>query len=438
MTDFVNRRRELSELDALAEGGGLVVVHGRRRVGKSRLLTHWLAKHGGRYAQAIEGPPEMQIEQLRRDLQGDASTEMVPRTWVEFFELLRLEGGGGVVCIDEFPYLVLADRTLPSVVQRFVDHKMPKGMMLVLSGSSMRMMHDTFLHRAAPLFGRAKKLLPVRPMSYLAFAAAVGNRPTARATFEQFALVGGIPKYWEFVRPRASAVQLAESLFFGFAPYFSDEPARLLKDEAIHGQNPLSVLEAIGRGATKPSEIAARVGTAQNNLTRVLEALVEASLLEREIPFGESLRSTKRVLYRIADPALRFHFHVYSPHRTRWSRYGEAEKRELVTGHVGPVFEHWIRSAHPESARYWERDRAGTIEFDAVRLETSRGKTRAIVTEVKWAELSAVEKIRIEERITLRWNASALAKKHGACEVEVVDSTLLKDAAAVKRLGAER
>lgn len=434
MVDFVNRSLELSELTALAERGGLVVVYGRRRVGKSRLLTRWLETCGGQYAQAIEGSPAMQMEQLRRDLREGASAEgpeLTPRTWVEFFELLRLEGPRAV-CIDEFPYLVLADPSLPSVVQRFVDHRMPKGMTLILAGSSLRMMHDTFLNRAAPLFGRAAKLLPVRPMSYLSFAESVGDVATARTTFEKFSLVGGVPKYWEFVRPRASAVELAERLFFGFAPYFGEEPARLLKDEGIQGQNPLSVLEAVGRGAAKPSEIAARLGTAQSNLTRIFEALVDASLLTREIPFGESSRTTKRVLYRIADPALRFHFHVYSPHRTRWAHYEPGEKARLVATHVGPVFEAWYRAAHPGSGRYWEGER----EFDVVRLETTRGKTRPIVSELKWGEVTKAERARLEERTALAWAASAPGKKYGPCEVEIVDSTLLKDAPRMKRLCA--
>ncbi len=90
----------------------------------------------------IEGSPPMQMEQLRRDLREGASAEgpeLTPRTWVEFFELLRLEGPRAV-CIDEFPYLVMADPSRSRVVQRFVDHRMPKGMTLILAGS--RHAHD--------------------------------------------------------------------------------------------------------------------------------------------------------------------------------------------------------------------------------------------------------------------------------------------------------
>ena len=435
MFDFINRARELKELQAQRARGGLLVVYGRRRVGKTRLLTHWLRGHRGAYSQAIEGLPAMQLEQVYRDLKADGLIlrgEFAPKSWVELFELLSLETGKTSVCLDEFPYLVAADPALPSVVQRFVDHKMPKGMTLVLAGSSLRMMHDMFLHRAAPLYGRASKLLPISPMNYLAFAEACGLRATQRDTFAKFSIVGGIPKYWEFVEPKRTAVDLAETLFFGFAPYFNEEPARLLRDEGIAGINPLAVLEAIGRGARKPSEVASRMGTAQANLTRIFEALVDAAILSRTMPFGESARSSKRVLYEIADPALRFHFHVYSPHQSRWANYEHSKKNDLIAGHVGPMFEHWWRAGHAGCAPYWE---AG-VEFDAVRLETSQGKTRAIVTELKWGELSAAEVMRLEARLKIQWEHSTLMKKYGACEIEVVDSKILKDATTVRRVSA--
>src|SRR5208283_1258687 len=127
-------------------------------------------------------------------------------------------------------------------------------------------------------------------------------------------------------------------LFFGRSAFLEDEPLRILRDESIAGMTAQSVLEAVGRGAEKPSEIAARLGTAQTNLGRTFQQLLDASILAREIPFGESLRSTKKSRYRIQDPALRFWFRVYSPHRTRWMHYNQAEKLKLLHDHASTVF----------------------------------------------------------------------------------------------------
>jgi AAA+ ATPase superfamily predicted ATPase len=416
--EFTNRDAELKELEAAAKAGGLLVVFGRRRVGKTRLLAHWIEPRGGLYSQAIEGAKEIQLDQVFQDVKGQLETNLVPKTWAEFFELVGLRKKPLILCLDEFPYLVASDPSLPSVIQRWLDHGQPKQCLLILAGSSTRMMNDLFLNRAAPLYNRARKLLQVKPMSYKAFCQACHLDPTDMQSFNRFAMAGGIPKYWEFVEPAQSAVELAEELFFGFAPYLEQEPARILRDEGIAGMNAISLLETIGRGAEKPSEMAARMATRQTNLSRLLQQLLDASILEREFPFAESARSTKKTLYRIHDPTLRFWFRVYSPHRTRWHRYEPAEKARLLHEHAATVFEDFCRRQHPDAARYWE----GNLEFDFVRLEKPG---RVIVTEVKWRRLSASEKAQIKESLKEKWQKSTLARKYPSVEFEVVDAGAL-------------
>ncbi len=270
--EFTNRTAELKELDGAAKAGGMLVVFGRRRVGKTRLLVHWLEPRNGLYSQAIEGAKEIQLDQVFQDIKAQLETTLVPKTWAEFFELIGLRKKPSILCLDEFPYLVTSDPSLPSVIQRWLDHGQPKRCLLILAGSSTRMMNDLFLNRAAPLYSRARKLLPVKPMNYGAFCHACHLDPADMESFNRFALVGGIPKYWEFVEANQSAIELAEELFFGFAPYLEQEPARILRDEGIAGINAISLLETVGRGAKKPSEMANRMGTRQTNLSRLLNA----------------------------------------------------------------------------------------------------------------------------------------------------------------------
>jgi len=344
---FTNRGEELKELAGVARSGGLAIVFGRRRVGKTRLFTHWIKPQNGLYSQAIEAASAIQIEQVMSDVGQALDTIIVPKTWNELLELLSLKKGPTILCLDEFPYLVASDASLPSVIRRWLDHRQPEQFTLVLSGSSTSAMNHLFLNRAAPLYQRARKLLHIEPMSYRAFCEACGIPLGGMDSFTRFSLVGGIPKYWEFVEPRATALDLADELFFGRSAFLEDEPARILRDEKIAGLPALSVLEAVGRGAHRTSEIAARIGTAQTNLSHVLQRLMDASVLARSIPFGESMRSTKKTCYQIQDPAMRFCFHVYSPHRTRWHAYAKAEKEKLIHDHASTVFEDYCRAQYP-------------------------------------------------------------------------------------------
>lgn len=415
---FTNRTDELKELDAAARTGGLLVLFGRRRVGKTRLLTQWLKPRNGLYSQAIEAAAAIQIEQVMRDIGPALKTNITPKNWTELLELFSRQQDHAILCLDEFPYLVASDPSLPSVLQRWLDHQRPKGFTLLLAGSSARAMNDCFLNRAAPLYQRARKLVQVEPMNYRAFCEACGLRPGEQESFTQFSLVGGIPKYWEFVEAKASALELADELFFGRSAFLEDEPLRILRDENIAGLTALSVLEAVGRGAAKPSEIAARLGTAQTNLGRTFQQLLDASILTREIPFGESLRSTKRSHYRIQDPALRFWFQVYSPYRTRWQTCHRGEREKLLHDHASTVFEDYCRQQHPDAARYWESD----VEFDSVYDDHGC----AVVTEVKYKKLSSSERRHLERHLADGWQRCALARRFREVRFEILDTARLE------------
>lgn len=418
--EFVNRQAELRELDAAGKHGGLLVVYGRRRVGKTRLLRHWLAARNGFYSQAIEAQRDMQIQQVFADLRPQLDTQLVPRSWTELFEILTLQKQRWALCLDEFPYLTAVDASLPSQLQKWLDHSLPRGCLLIVAGSSTRMMHDLFLHRAAPLYGRARKLLQIQPMDYRAFCDACGLRPGDPDSFEQFACVGGIPKYWEFVEAGQDALALAESLYFDYAPYMEQEPQRILRDEGVVGLNAAAVLEAVGRGAERPSEIAGRLGTAQTNLSRLLHQLLDASILTRELPFGESVRSTKRILYRIEDPTMRFWFRVFSPHQSRWRTYTATEKRALVHEHAATVFEDVCRALHPGAQRYWE----GDIELDLVAPDPDDPE-RLLVAEVKWRRLSAAERKKVLRDLENKWSRCSLRAHHPNVRFDVFDARIL-------------
>jgi AAA+ ATPase superfamily predicted ATPase len=427
---FIDRKAELAELEALARRDGLVVIHGRRRVGKTRLLTEWLGRHGGLYSQAIEGSPTLQLGQLYLDLKENLKVQIEPRGWWDLLTLLDQQKGRLILCLDEFPYLVASDPTLPSLLQKWLDHRKKRDVFLLLSGSSTRMMHSTFLDEAAPLYGRALKLLKIQPMGFEDFCRFFSLRDRRDRAFLLYSLVGGVPKYWEWLdvatSGRRDPLEAAEKLYFSPLGWMEDEPRRALSDEHITGIGAPSVLEAIGRGAHRPSEIAGRLGVPQTSLSKLLKALLDAHLVVREIPFGLSERDSKRILYRIADPALRFWYSVYSPHRSRWASYSDREKADLLSDHSGAVFEDWVRGRFPGARRYWESQ----AEIDMVREERSSGKGRAVektlvVSEIRWRKVSSAEARSLAADLEARFHRTALGREARSVRFEVIDASFL-------------
>jgi hypothetical protein len=240
------------------------------------------------------------------------------------------------------------------------------------------------------------------------------------ASFESFSCVGGIPRYWECVEPGQDALALADALYFDLAPYMEQEPQRILRDEGVAGLNALAVLEAVGRGAERPSEIASRLGTPQSNLSRLLQLLLDTSVLARDLPYGESVRSTKKTLYRIQDPTIRFWFRVYSPHRSRWTTYAEAQRQVLVHDHASTVFEDYCRARFPGAGRYWE----GRVELDLVAPDPDDPKG-LLVAEVKWRQLSAAARAAVRRDLEARWERCSLRTRYRRVRFDVLDASLL-------------
>ena len=157
---FVNRVRELSRLRrALSRpGGALIVVYGRRRCGKSRLLQETLRAHDHAYYLADLSAASMQREaiavEIGRIVPGFAVATY--RDWAALLETWRLRAPAGAwLVLDELPYLTQSSPELPSVIQKLVDSEGAHPLRLILCGSSQRMMHGLVLDESAPLYGRA-------------------------------------------------------------------------------------------------------------------------------------------------------------------------------------------------------------------------------------------------------------------------------------------
>lgn len=341
-------------------------------------------------------------------------TQLIPQSWEQLFELLDRHPTPLNLCIDEFPYLVASDQSVPSRFQRWLDRSSKADLRLILCGSSVRMMTSTTLSENSPLFGRAQEILCVQPMGYADYCLFSKMPPSSREAFSIFSMLGGVPKYWQLVNPDETPTQTATRLFFISGAYMSREPYRLLRDEKIEGISPISVLEAIGRGAHRPSEIAARMQVSQTSISKLLQLLIETAIIHKRYRFGDSERKSKTIQYEIRDPSVRFWFSVYSPHRSRWASYPEEEQGRLLATHVGKILELAFLARYPTGKSYWE----GDLEIDLVRPGVK--SSHVIVSEIKWRPLEVELKERLRTSLREKWLRSKLSSQFKHVEFEVL------------------
>lgn len=404
---FWDREIEIQEILRRVGRGGFGYVTGRRRIGKTALLVEACRRSGGFYHQAVAGTPQQQLLHMAEEA-GRAMPifkDVVPKSWPEFFGLLAREKLPRLMVFDEFPYWAEGDASVPSVFQKWIDHDLPKfRTLLVVSGSSQSMLYSHFLRRDSPLYGRADLHLALEPMSYAWFCRALHYPPTDPLSFARFSLVGGVPHYWNLM-PRGPVLNQAAHLYFTGPAILAEEPSSWIRDEGITGNLPKALLDLIGRGACKPSEMAGRLGTAQGNLSRPLAILLEAGLIRRELPFGESIRTTKRVYYRIEDPALAFYYGTFLPLRSIWNRMSPGDRMAAIHRHAAGTWESFCRSLHPGSGRYWEKG----AEIDLVWPEEP-GK-KYLVAECKWRRIRQADERRLLESLRGRFSNTSLGRK---------------------------
>ncbi|MGH3613801.1 MAG: ATP-binding protein [Pseudonocardia sp.] len=404
--------RELSARLALAAGSGgdFILLRGRRQVGKSRLVTEFLARSGARsvYFQATRRPAREELASFteaigRSNLAGADLVRDGLRftTWEPAFEWIARTASSNdpvVVVLDELPYLTATDPSFESVLQRVWDHTVQgRPVLLVVVGSDLATMEAVSSYDR-PLYGRLRLERVVLPLNLAEVADVLGL--AAPEAVDAYLTVGGFPRVlssWprgtsrqEFVRqglsePTSALVVIGERMLAAEFP--APETAR-------------AALEAVGHGERSFSALSSRSGLSGTSLHRALALLRSKRVVEGEDPLSIA-RGGRATRYRVADPYLRFWLRFVSPALPDVERgrgdLAVARAEEGWVSYRGRAVEPLVRQslerlaplpglgAARDFGGYWTR--ANDVEVDLVGV-TDRRRVQhvAAVGSVKWRE----------------------------------------------------
>ena len=399
--DFVDRTDEQRRLYQALHGdrpSALVVIYGRRRLGKSTLVKKVFCDDDV-YFMADNSDASQQRRLLAKTLgyKFAGFDKVEYPDWESLFLQLNYRTDKHFcLCIDEFPFVVKVDKTLPSVLQKLIDTKTLKYTVL-LCGSSQQMMQGLVLDAAEPLYGRADTIMQLTPIKAKFLQEILHT--DAISTVEEYSVWGGVPRYWE-LRERESSMQDAIKYnILDVNGTLYDEPTRLFMDDLTQTTLSSTLLSLVGNGVNRLSEIAGKLGKPATELSRPMGKLASLGFIERDIPFGESPRSTKRSLYKVADPFMAFFYRYVVPNRSlialgRTERVGEMISAGL-SDFVGARWETLCRHAVSGNVidgvawnvagRWWgsvSKDKS--VELDVV--AESIDKKKVLIGECKWTE----------------------------------------------------
>ena len=400
--NFVDRIEETARLrDALSrEKSSLVVVYGRRRLGKSTLIKRVLSDSDVYFlADRSEG-------QHQRTLLAKVVAQVFPDfdkltypDWESLFRAVNYRTDKRfTLCLDEYPYLVEQSPELPSVLQKLVDEKQLK-YNLVLCGSSQNMMYGLFLDSTAPLYGRADEIMRLTPIR-LPYIQEALNLDAVSAV-EEYAVWGGVPRYWELRENRNSLSDALWHNILSINGTLYEEPIKLFQDDVKDIVKTSTIMSYIGSGANRLSEIAARCNEPATSLSRPLKKLIDLGSLEKNVPFGIDEKNAKKSLYKIADPFMAFYYQFVVPNRSFIELGRRLPLEQALAAHFSEyVSMHWeklCRDAvtgnmvngivYGKAKRWWgpllnEDKKPEQIEIDV--MAESLDKKYLLVGECKW------------------------------------------------------
>ena len=406
--EFWNRSREISNLNEVAKRkpAQFLIVFGRRRIGKTSLLNHWIQKKNkaqGIYWVAHRNTPEILLKSFSEatgkvlGLKADFTYSSWEAALVHVFEQSRKKKV--VLIIDEFTYLMDSVPEISTLIQKVWDQeKGTSKILLVICGSHFHLMHTAFLSPKQPLYGRTTASMQLEEIP----PGEIGHflpRYSPNQVVETYSVIGGVPQYLEMWNDQRPVLKNIEEQILSPVSLFRHEALYLIQDEISEPRTYLGILMALGAGLKTPATLAKETGIRINHMGKYLSTLVDLRFVRRVLSEDIENRTNTRISrYEIRDPYLRFYFEYIYRHpewieqervdkfieliRSNFDSYiGKSGYEELARRHIAALGDGNDLSFSPEFVgRAWNKK----AEIDVVGIDW---KSRSVILgECKWMQ----------------------------------------------------
>ena len=392
---FIGRHSELDRLEQeYRNNSSFVVIYGRRRVGKTTLIKEFIKGKNAFYYLASKEVDSLCRKRFSEVIARTTGNPMVGRVqyndWETLFQLIAdyKPEEKKVIVIDEFPYLVKTNSAFPSVLQYIWDELLKdKNIMLILCGSLISMMKKHTMSADSPLYGRRTAQIRLLPLTFTEVYEAQKPMDFCDAV-AQYAVIGGVPKYLELFDRRKTLLENIENVILSKSGFLYEEPNFLFSEEVSAPAGYFSILKAIADGNHKLDRIGSVLGTETSALMPYITTLIELGFVLKDTPITEkNPERSRKGLYFIADPFLRYWFRYVNPFRGEL----EMDNRQIVFDEMKKDFtENYVAFAFEDICKdiflvlckngnisftpsrigsFWQNDLSGDTQIDVAAVD---------------------------------------------------------------------
>ena len=345
---FIGREREVAALDRLYESNKFefAVIYGRRRVGKTALINHFIDNKEAIYFMGVESNEKQNLENFSKSIIEYSSGIEAETSFLSFQAALEYlfklaEKKRFILAIDEYPYVARSSKSLASTLQLLIDkYKDTSQLMLILCGSSMSYMEDEVLAYKSPLYGRRTAQMKIQPFSFEETCRCFKNFSDEDKALA-YGIVGGTPQYLLQIDDRLSIEDNIKNTYLNPISFLYEEPTNLLKQEVREPAIYTAIITAIAVGASRMSDISNKVDEDSNICANYLKSLINLGIVKKETPYGE--KTSRKSIYSIEDNMFRF-WYRFVPNNNSVIMRGAADivNRRIepqLSEYMGAVFE---------------------------------------------------------------------------------------------------
>lgn len=358
--EFFGREEEMSLLNTeFDKDCSLVIIKGRRRVGKSRLIEEFLRGKEHLYYEVDSETRQSILSNLSKKVSGGLNVKF--NTWSDALKYYVSDRPGKkVIAIDEFQYAVRADPDLRVEIQALWDTFLSKSnVMLILCGSSLVSMNNLTGGLKSPLYGRNSLDLTVHPFPF---------RTTVtedyKKSVERYAVTGGVPYYMSLMSGNDPVDDVIRMTMETGSPLLN-EGEYLLGSEFRNLSSYNTYLKTIANGHRTMEKITGAVEAPSEEILPYLKKLMEIGMVERILPVTEAKpEKSRNGQYVISDHFMSLWFRFVYPYRNAIVRTEndvavQNLRDHFIDAHVAFVFESVCR----EELRRYLRGRGIAAEY---------------------------------------------------------------------------